>query len=200
MAQDYWSLLNGDGKIVWGPDAELTPLGIQQAKDNHTAWKEQISKKIRLPQAYYSSPFTRSLDTMLYTWKGISLDFDNALRPLVMEDLREDIGVHTCDKRRTRSFIEGRFGSIVDIEPQLTEEDELWSTQHRETHSEHDARSRDFLNYVFDLDWKSETPVDYVSVTSHSGTTNSLLSVIGHRRFQLGTGGMIPVIVRAQKL
>lgn len=43
---DYWSHLNTDGKIVWGPDPELTELGIEQAKDNNIAWTKEIENNI----------------------------------------------------------------------------------------------------------------------------------------------------------
>lgn len=191
---------NGDGTLVWGPDAKLTELGIQQAKDNNKAWKEQIEKGVPLPQVYYASPFTRALDTMQYTWQDIKKR-EGVKPPLVLEDLREDIGVHTCDKRETRSFTQNRFPTVV-IEDGFTEQDELWKPDYRETHAEHDERTRRFLDFLFGLDFDSDDDSyhTYVSVTSHSGTTNSFLNVIGHRPFQLPTGGMIPVVVKATRV
>lgn len=187
---DHWSLLNGDGTVVWGPDAELTQLGKNQASDNNTAWKAQLDLGVPLPSRYFVSPFTRALDTMRLTWDSIGYSGD---RPLVMEHLREDIGEHTCDMRRTRSYIQDRFGDLVEIDKSVTELDSLWTADHRETAAEHDARSLHFLNWLFD-----NVSDNTVSITSHSGTTNSILRLINHRPFELPPGGMIPVVVLAE--
>lgn len=186
----------GDGEIVWGPDPELTDLGDQQAKDNHNEWVNQVEKGIPVPNknAFYVSPFTRSINTMFGTWDGI-VD----IKPLVLEDLREDIGEHTCDKRNTRSYLENRFGDRVTIEPALTENDELYTEQGRETLLQHNIRTKRFLDHLFEIDWDSKNPELYISVTSHSGTINSFLSSINHRPFRITPGGMIPVIVKATR-
>lgn len=38
----------------------------------------------------------------------------------------------------------------------------------------------------------------YVSVTAHSGEIASLLRVLGHRAFSLGTGAALPVLVKVR--
>jgi len=38
----------------------------------------------------------------------------------------------------------------------------------------------------------------WLSITSHSGEIRSLLRVLGHREFSLGTGAVIPVLVEAK--
>lgn len=65
-----WSLLNTDGNITWGPDALLTPLGTQQALTMGTAWKNQSAQGAPLPESFYSSPLSRSSDTLALTWAG----------------------------------------------------------------------------------------------------------------------------------
>lgn len=200
---DVLSKQYGNDKYTWGPDPELTEKGINQAKENHKAWEEQKSKGVVLPVVFYASPFTRALDTMQYTWNGILFDTEGSgssiKPPLVVEDLREDNGVHTCDMRRTKSFIENRFPRVV-VEKGFTEQDELWDKDHRETKAEHNQRTLRFLNHLFELDWDSEEPEVYISVTSHSGTINSFLDCIGHRGFSVQTGGMIPVVVKATRV
>lgn len=37
-------------------------------------------------------------------------------------------------------------------------------------------------------------------MTAHSGAITSILEVIGHRAFGLQTGGVIPVLVRAERV
>jgi len=55
-----------------------------------------------------------------------------------------------------------------------------------------DKRIKNLLEDIFSND--SNT---FISLTSHSGAISSMLRVIGHRKFQLATGSVIPVLVRA---
>jgi hypothetical protein len=137
---------------------------------------------------------------MTYTWDGIQRH-EGVKAPLVKEDIREDMGIHTCDKRRPRSYTAKRFPDVV-IEKGFTEADELWKPDYREKPGEHDMRTRKFLDFLFTKDFDAppdEPAATYVSVTSHSGTCNSFLRVIGHRPFPLDTGGMIPVVIKATR-
>ncbi|KAL4081441.1 hypothetical protein V8B97DRAFT_26584 [Scleroderma yunnanense] len=68
-----------------------------------------------------------------------------------MENIREEIGVHTCDKRRTRTYIQETFPEYA-IEEGFTEEDELWSPDIRETWADIDARARTVLDMIFESD------------------------------------------------
>ncbi|EEB89202.1 hypothetical protein MPER_12724, partial [Moniliophthora perniciosa FA553] len=111
---DYWSKLNGDGELVWGPDAELTPLGEDQARAVNKAWKTEVAFNIPLPRRRYCSPMTRALSTYILTFEDIPLEY----RPLVLENCREVYGVHTCDKRRSRTYISTTFPQF-DIEKVL---------------------------------------------------------------------------------
>lgn len=215
---DYWSKLNGDGNITWGPDPDLTPLGEEQAKRNNIAWKKQIEKGVPLPQSFYGSPFKRALDTYRYTWSDINTS-KKPLRsnsdgstdgahgaattnsvPLIVEDLRETIGVHTCDKRSTKTQIHARYPTY-EFEKGFTEEDVLWTETHRETPSEQNVRTRRFLDRLFEADWdvSPDKRNNVVSISAHSGVINSFLEVIGHRPFHVTTGGMIPVLIKASR-
>ena len=40
----------------------------------------------------------------------------------------------------------------------------------------------------------------FLSFTAHSGAIRSLLEAIDHRQFDLETGGVIPVVVRAERV
>ncbi|KAA8899194.1 hypothetical protein TRICI_006363 [Trichomonascus ciferrii] len=182
-------------------DPELTSLGVQQGKNNNAGWKEQIKKGIPLPQSLYVSPFTRCLDTMYYTWDGILLNVENSPvePPLMMEDLREDIDYHTCNQRNVRSYYEKKYPGVI-IEAGFTEEDELFTGDDIESLAEHNVRTTRFLDKLFDWDWDSPEPHKFVSVTSHYGTVESFLSTIGHVLFPVGTGDMVPVIVKATRV
>ncbi|ODV94658.1 hypothetical protein PACTADRAFT_44199 [Pachysolen tannophilus NRRL Y-2460] len=204
---DHWSKIEGDGEIIWGPDPFLTELGINQAKENNRAWKEQISKGAPIPSAFYSSPFTRSASTLVNTWLDIALtESPIKAHPLIKEDIRETIGVHLCDKRSPRRVIEERFAKYGFIfEDNFEEEDVLYKSNWRESVLEQGVRLNKFLQFLFEKEWdadlaKTKTEQDvFVNVTSHAGTTRSLLLVLGHPRFTIAAGGMIPVAVKATR-
>lgn len=199
---DHWSHIEGDGEIVWGPDPFLTELGENQARENNKAWKQQILKGAPIPSKFYSSPFTRSCQTLVNTWLDITLTESAApKKPLIKELIREQIGVHLCDKRSTKSVIESRFSKYgFEIEENFTEKDELYKDDVRETVLEQVSRLHDFLQFLFEKEWDGDSVSDekdvYVSVTSHAGTTRSLLLALGHNRFTIAAGGMIPVVVK----
>jgi hypothetical protein len=48
---------------------------------------------------------------------------------------------------------------------------------------------------VLDGIWESEAAT-YISITAHSGTVAAILAGIGHREFNVQTGGVIPVVVK----
>lgn len=60
-------------------------------------------------------------------------------------------GIHTCDKRRTRTYIKHAFPGF-DIEEGFTEEDKLWKPRKRETHAQIDARVGRVFDMIFERD------------------------------------------------
>lgn len=104
----YWSKVNTDGNMTvrplymsshlcfyhfvaltlrrslqWGPDAQLTPLGEDQARRVHRAWKREILANAPVPPVLYSSPLSRAASTCEITYEGLA---DS--RPVFMEELR----------------------------------------------------------------------------------------------------------------
>jgi len=112
----------------------------------------------------------------------------------VKELLREALGVHTCDRRSTASHIKKSF-PYVTLEPGFSEEDKLWLADYREPRSARKYRLAQFLDDVFEHD-----DGVFLSFTSHSGAIGSILEAIGHRKFSLQTGGVIPVFVKAKRV
>ncbi|ODV92527.1 hypothetical protein CANCADRAFT_20709, partial [Tortispora caseinolytica NRRL Y-17796] len=181
---NYWSKLYNDGNITWGPDAMLTDKGIDQAKYAGEVWENELRKGAPIPQSFYSSPLSRSADTLRYTWPNVKAQF--------IENLRETYGVHTCDMRRTASYLKHRY-PLWTFETKFSEDDLLWDPDVRETDEHQQHRVRTFLREVFTKDTSK-----YVSITAHSGTIRALLSVIGHPERTVLPGGMISVVVRAR--
>lgn len=190
---DYWSKLEGDGELYWD-DAHLTEKGKGQALMNNAFFKSQFADQgMPAPEAYFTSPLYRCLQTANLTYDGLDVPADRPFRPLVKELMREVMGEHTCDRRSTRSVIHDAVPTWH-IEHGFTEKDELWRADHRETWDEHDARTKRLLEDVFAHDEHL-----FVSFTSHSGAVASLLRVIGHVPYRLPTGGMMPLLIKATR-
>ena len=190
---EYWSKVNGDAEITWGPDAELTEVGRLQAKANNEQWKVELKHGCRLASKWFVSPFSRSIDTFDITWNDI-IDLEK-VKPVITEEVRETIGIHTCDMRSSRSVIAKKFSSKGFVfEPDFAEEDIYFDKNNRETAVEQAMRLNNFFQKVFELD------EDVINITSHSGTIRVILLIIGHRVFPVGTGGMIPVCVKGTKV
>ncbi|KAJ3551114.1 hypothetical protein NM688_g4921 [Phlebia brevispora] len=148
---DYWSKINSDGNITWGPDAELTLLGIAQARSLSSAWRFQAEAGVPLPQSFYVSPLTRALDTLNATWGDWVLTRPDIPAPVVIEGLRETIGVHTCDMRRSKTFIAHRYPSWS-FEEGFAEADPFWTPDTRETADAQQARARRALVEILGQD------------------------------------------------
>ena len=67
--------------------------------------------------------------------------------------MREHNGVHTCDKRRTRSEIQAAFPEYS-FEEGFAENDQLWTPDYRETYDDIDRRARHVLDMIFHNDKK----------------------------------------------
>lgn len=181
--------------MTWA-DATLTSVGQQQALDVHALWKEQIPLGIPVPETYYVSPLTRTIETADLTFKNLDLPAGQEYRPYIKELVREALGIHTCDRRSTRSEIESKFTHLT-FEPGFEEQDELWKKDYREPVSARNYRLATFLDDVFANEEEGKV---ILSMTSHSGAIGSMLEVLGHRAFRLETGGVIPVVVRAERV
>ncbi|MCJ1308672.1 hypothetical protein MMC25_002326 [Agyrium rufum] len=187
---EHWSKLDGDGDLYW-VDAHLTELGIEQAETAGEYWAKQLeTEKIPTPQSYYTSPLHRCCQTAQYTFGNLEVPPGRPFIPTVKELLREANGVHTCDRRSSKSHIQKYFPSYR-IEAGFTEEDELWDANVRESDSKLDDRLKTLFDDIFDTD-----PNTWLSLSAHSGAIASILRVIGHRPFPLPTGAVIPVLVK----
>lgn len=188
---EKWALLDGDGELTWGPDPRLTAIGEEQARSAHAAWEREILRGVPIPQKYYCSPLTRAIRTLELTFVDV---LPAHIKPLIVENCREDNGEHTCDKRRTRSEIHSDFPGFA-FEEGFEEEDVLWSPE-RETEESVERRAKLFLDGVFE-NGRNDT---YISVTAHSGWINALLRMIGQGNYPLPTGGLIVVTVKSMLL
>ncbi|KAF3479995.1 phosphoglycerate mutase family protein [Arthroderma uncinatum] len=187
----YWSKLDGNGTISWA-DAHLTDEGISQAKVARDTWAAQMKHSVPLPEAYYTSPLDRCLATAKITFGDLQLPHSKPFVPTVKELLRETIGVHTCDRRSSKEYIQSTYPTYK-FEQGFSPTDPLWDPEIRESDSARDIRLKKLLDDVFIHD--SST---FMSFTAHGGAIRSILNAIGHRDFALQTGSVLPVFVRAE--
>ncbi len=165
----YWSLKDGNGTAFWA-DARITPNGVAQAVKANNFWASHIiSQKIPVPETYYTSPLTRCLQTANITFSGLDLPSRRPFIPVVKELFREGISGHTCDRRGTKTYIQGAFPAYK-IEAGFSENDLLWKPLQGEVPVDEDIRSKTGLDEVFESDDST-----YISITSHSGEIASLL-------------------------
>lgn len=133
-------------------------------------WRKQILEQtIPTPEKYYTSPLTRCLATANITFSGLDLPGSHPFIPEIKELFREVIGVHTCDRRSSKTYIHNHFPNYT-FEEAFKEDDPLWDAFVRETSSAQDARSKVVLDDVF-----SSEESTYISISSHSGEIGSIL-------------------------
>lgn len=119
---------------------------------------------------------------------------DNTHSTQIKENLRESIGLHTCDLRSPKTSLRETYPDY-DFEPSFTEHDILWDSTYQETLSQQAVRVRLLLNEIFATD-----PQTFISITAHSGVINAFFLAVGHHLFQVETGGFVPVVVSAKAL
>ncbi|KIX95288.1 uncharacterized protein Z520_08805 [Fonsecaea multimorphosa CBS 102226] len=197
----HYSALDGDpdGIMTWS-DAHLSKEGQRQAREVNSFWQKQIAEqKMSLPELWLASPLDRAMETADITFAGVLPD-GAKLEAIVMEKLREGTGIHTCDRRSDVSYIRQRFPSFnVDLDPLLTETDEFYDPDRREPESALTERLREFMDSLMGRD-DLIGGKERVSITSHSGALGALMRVLNHRQFSLGTGAVIPVFVKVDKI
>lgn len=197
-----WHSMTTDGEITWAPDPKLTPLGEDQAKENHELWKKEILLGAPIPSKFYVSPMQRSMNTSYITWKGIRPD-DIVCK--VKESLRETVGINLCDKRSPKSTIDERFSKFGFDAGEISEDDQMYGIVN-ESLSDHSVRVNGFLQGLFEEDCvdgkiskDSAKKNTFISTTSHAGTIRSFITVLHHRHFTISTGGMIPIVIKGTR-
>ncbi|KAJ8059871.1 hypothetical protein OCU04_011500 [Sclerotinia nivalis] len=191
----YWSHLDGDANSTWA-DSNLAPTGVAQALVANDFWKNLITtQKISPPQSYYVSPLTRCLETCSLTFSNLTLPPSSPpFIPIIKELLREGISSHTCDRRRSKTYIHA-LAPTWQFESKFPEEDPYWRANYSETHDAENRRFKVLLDDIFTNDNNT-----FISLSSHSGAINTILRVIGHRTFSLKTGAVMPVLIKGQSV
>ena len=139
-------------------DAYLTPLGQEQATKN-----QSFTATLTDLELIYVSPLSRAIETALLCFPTTTAAF------VANENLREQIGNHCCDRRRSIDIIEKEYPTI-DFSALETNEDVLW-TEERESKISVAERSLAFFNMLKKLQYKE------IAVVGHSSWLLTMLNV-----------------------
>jgi broad specificity phosphatase PhoE len=161
----------------WGPeliDAKLTPRGREQALSELRSAAESLPLELVVV-----SPLTRAIETaLLGLAPHLEVDDDQLplpppqqqqqlqgrrrrLRPVAIEQCREQFGQNLPDRRRTTAELRAEFPTVDFAAHAMAEEDELF-TPERETLEALALRADAFLEVL------SRRPERHIAVVTHS--------------------------------
>lgn len=217
---EYWSLLDGDDYGEW-VDSKLTPLGKQQVTETGSHMLLPIVDDLGfLPDVFFSSPMRRCLETFIESWTPVFQELDSgkikgsksvdtlngSIKPIVLENIRETLGEHTCDKRVDHSvaleeYQDYKMKSGNHIHWQYAsdypETDQMWRADWREPEQDMDDRVNVGLIEIFEQVSSDEK---FISITCHSGVIGSILRDLKHPAIQkLDTGKIVCAVVEVEK-
>uniref|UniRef100_A0A8H7N4T4 Histidine phosphatase family protein n=1 Tax=Bionectria ochroleuca TaxID=29856 RepID=A0A8H7N4T4_BIOOC len=118
-------------------------------------------------------------------------------RATVKEALRERYTLHTCDKRRPRSWVEANWGPkgyLVEREG-FPEEDQMQALGRPETEDEHTARKQRALEDIFEAD-----EGEFISLSIHSIAIRAVQAACKAEVFRVREGSSIAMLVKGEKL
>ncbi|GKY95600.1 hypothetical protein MPSEU_000521300 [Mayamaea pseudoterrestris] len=135
-------------------DAPLTEKGRQQAL---LLREDRVKTLSHPPQLVVLSPHCRALQTGLLAFA----DLQNDIPFIAHEMVREQTGIHLCDKRRPVDLQAMEFPQ-VDFALLKSNEDAIFQVDHRETQWQVAERAYEFL------EWLALRNEKHVAVASHS--------------------------------
>uniref|UniRef100_K3WUE1 Phosphoglycerate mutase n=1 Tax=Globisporangium ultimum (strain ATCC 200006 / CBS 805.95 / DAOM BR144) TaxID=431595 RepID=K3WUE1_GLOUD len=143
-------------------DTNLTELGINDARSKGPpGLAAECDKGMPRIERVIVSTLSRTIQTAHHFFEGYPMV---SPRFVSMELCREKLGIHTFNKRVSRTKLQEKFSKDkVDFSRIRDEEDTLWSPTHMETESEIQERAQEFLRELF-ASFPEET---HVAVVTH---------------------------------
>lgn len=186
-------------------DDDLTPNGLKQIEKVNQYWLKNLKHGIDdhdhvpWPDTFFVSPLRRTLHTFNITWSNLSQynDINQSINPIVVESLRERYGISKPERRHMKKWIKSYCLNCKFFEP-FTENDELWEFNSFEKNKHVEKRIKNWINDIFANEYNDFGNV--ISITSHSNTIKQFLKIVKHPKYKLDTGGIIPVVVRQDKI
>lgn len=133
-------------------DPPLVDRGKMQAVDageRIRIWWDttQVGEKVEL---VITSPLTRCMQTAHLAFLP-GQDYSNSERPtppiFCLEQVREAYGIHYPDKRRDKRLLQKHW-PLIQFDPSMTDSDEQWKENSRETLDDVIARVDEFLQWL----------------------------------------------------
>ncbi|WOO83694.1 putative phosphoglycerate mutase PMU1 [Vanrija pseudolonga] len=186
-------------------DPNLTPVGVAQARRLGAIFEAEAARGMPLPSRFFVSPLRRPGETCGLEWgwrfrkAPVEGDMGHGVPGEVVEQLREHLHVHECDKRLPRHELARLFPSFT-YPPDMPDEDSVWQSgaqRGRETEDEMVLRAGEGLAIVFDACGGDDT---YVSITAHSGVLRAVYKNLRVPLRRLVTGEMNVLVIRARRL
>jgi broad specificity phosphatase PhoE len=136
-------------------DAPLTEKGRQQALQLQAV----VESLAHPPELVICSPNCRALQTGLLAFESLV-----GQAPFMAHEMvREETGVHVCDKRRPVTRQRAEFPQIDFTLLETDDDDPLFQDDRRESKLQVAQRIYEFM------EWLAQRPEKYVAVNSHSG-------------------------------
>ena len=145
-------------------DAPLTEKGRQEAY----LLQPRVQSMPNQPDLIVLSPNCRALQTGVIAF-GHLLENNPKVPFIAHEMVREETGVHICDKRRPTSKQAKEF-PMVDFSLLESEEDNIFMAERRETKMEIGERIYNFM------EWLAKRPEKHIGIASHSGWLMTLFN------------------------
>ncbi|KAL3921042.1 MAG: hypothetical protein SGILL_002959, partial [Bacillariaceae sp.] len=145
-------------------DSPLTETGKWQCEQ-----QQGVASTLK-PDLVVVSPLARTIQTAKLSFAAYT-DSVQSVPWIVHEGCREELGVLTCNKRRSLSDIKAEHPDLEFFE--MTEEDTLWNPNERESSQSKNERIYDFLvNFIANRDESS------IAVITHSAWLFHLLNAV----------------------
>jgi broad specificity phosphatase PhoE len=157
-------------------DAQLTEFGRNQAKSlfDSITRMQQSTPTLKF-DLLIVSPLSRAIETAQIAFQPL---FNNPKFPIYSHEMiRETIGRHYCDKRRSITELKELYPRINFSERGAfnSDSDLLWNANERETQKQIQLRAIKFLNWCFD-----ELPdKKHILVMAHSGIIGTCARILG---------------------
>lgn len=145
-------------------DAILTKQGIDQCRLLHKKTQDQLQSV----ELLVVSPMNRTIQTAMHSFPQLV----NTLPWIAVENVREQTGLHPCDKRKPISVHRTNY-SHVNFDHIASNEDPIYHKYIlREPDNDVAARGREFIN------WLKERPEKEIIVVTHSAYLRHLFNKV----------------------
>ena len=155
-------------------DSLLSPLGEEQCRD--VSANESIQNNVLNSKLLLVSPLRRTLQTALQCFPT----FVNKIPFIALENVREQSGLHPCDRRNSIKDQSTMF-PLVDFSEIISDEDPIYDLYPGAREPEDDvmARALKAIEYIISREEKE------IIVVSHSSYLSKLLQTFNiHKQFQ----------------